>query len=92
MSKAELSRKANISDKTIAQIENGKPCRLETKRKILLGLGLKLSDRNKVFNDIVSKIKDNGNWRSNTDRRQLNYDWYIPEKRSGKERRRQPRM
>ena len=49
MSKAELSRKAEISSITITRIENGKPCRVETQRKILLALGLKLSDRDKVF-------------------------------------------
>lgn len=49
MSKAELSRNAEISPITITRIENGKSCRMETKRKILLALGLKLSDRNKVF-------------------------------------------
>jgi DNA-binding XRE family transcriptional regulator len=49
MSKAELSRKAEISSITITRIENGKSCRMETKRKILLALGLKLSDKDKVF-------------------------------------------
>ena len=49
MSKTELSRKANISALTITRIERGKPCRMETKRKIVLALGLKLSDKNKVF-------------------------------------------
>ncbi len=49
MSKAELSRNANISALTITRIERGKPCRMETKRKIVLALGLKLSDSNKVF-------------------------------------------
>jgi DNA-binding XRE family transcriptional regulator len=49
ISKAELSRKADISPLTITRIERGKPCRMETKRKIVLALGLKLSDRNKVF-------------------------------------------
>jgi len=49
MSKSELSRKAGISPLTIKRIENGKSCRVETKRKILLALGLKLSDRDKVF-------------------------------------------
>jgi len=51
MSKAELARKANISTITITRIENGMPCRLETKRKIVLALGLKISDKNKVFSD-----------------------------------------
>ena len=49
ISKTELSRNANISALTITRIERGKPCRMETKRKIVLALGLELSDRNKVF-------------------------------------------
>ena len=49
MSKAELSRKAGISPITITRIENGMPCRMETMRKILLALGYKISDKNKVF-------------------------------------------
>jgi DNA-binding XRE family transcriptional regulator len=49
ISKAELARIANLSVETLTRIEHGKPCRMETKRKILLGLGLKLSDRKKVF-------------------------------------------
>ena len=32
-------------------IEKGKPCRLETKRKIILALGLKISDKDKIFKD-----------------------------------------
>ena len=49
VSKAELARIANLSVLTLTRIEGGKPCRVETKRKILLALGLKLSDRNIVF-------------------------------------------
>ena len=49
ISKAELARMANLSVDTLTRIEHGKPCRMETKRKILLALGLKLSDRIKVF-------------------------------------------
>jgi len=49
ISKAELARKSNISSLTLTRIEQGKPCRIETKRKILLALGLKISDKNKVF-------------------------------------------
>jgi DNA-binding XRE family transcriptional regulator len=49
ISKAELSRNANISPLTITRIERGNSCRMETKRKIVLALGLELSDRNKVF-------------------------------------------
>jgi len=49
VSKAELARIANLSVLTLTRIEGGKPCRVETKRKILLALGLKLSDRDIVF-------------------------------------------
>ncbi len=51
MSKAELAREAKVSPITITRIENGLPCRMETKRKILLALGLNLSDKNKIFNE-----------------------------------------
>ena len=51
MSKAELAREAQISPITITRIESGMPCRMETKRKILLALGLKLSEKNKIFKD-----------------------------------------
>jgi DNA-binding XRE family transcriptional regulator len=49
ISKTELARKANISSITLTRIEQGKPSRMETKRKILLALGLKISEKNKVF-------------------------------------------
>jgi DNA-binding XRE family transcriptional regulator len=49
MSKAELARKAGVSPITIDRIEKGMDCRMETKRKILLALGYKLSDKDKVF-------------------------------------------
>jgi len=51
LSKSELARKAGVSPLTIDRVEKGFPCRLETKRKIIEGLGLKLSDRYKVFSD-----------------------------------------
>ena len=49
MSKAELARKAGVSSLTIDRIEKGKSCRMETKRKIILALGYKLSDKDKIF-------------------------------------------
>jgi DNA-binding XRE family transcriptional regulator len=49
MSKAELARKAGLSTLTIDRVEAGKECRLDTKRKILQALGLKVSDRVAVF-------------------------------------------
>jgi DNA-binding XRE family transcriptional regulator len=49
MSKAELARKAGLSTLTIDRVEAGRPCRLDTKRKILLALGQKISDKDRVF-------------------------------------------
>ena len=49
MSKAELARKAGVSPLTIARIEKGYSCRLETMRKILLALGYPVTDKNKIF-------------------------------------------
>jgi DNA-binding XRE family transcriptional regulator len=49
MSKAELARKAGVSPLTIDRIEKGNGCRMETKRKIILALGLKLADKSRVF-------------------------------------------
>jgi DNA-binding XRE family transcriptional regulator len=49
LSKAELGRKAGLSPLTIDRIEKGKNCRPETKRKVLIALGLKLTDREKIF-------------------------------------------
>jgi DNA-binding XRE family transcriptional regulator len=51
MSKAELAREANVSPITISRIESGLPCRMDTKRKILLALGLKPADKYKIFKD-----------------------------------------
>ncbi len=53
ISKAELARKAGISEETITRIEKGKSCRLETKRKIILALGLELSEGDKIFKNDV---------------------------------------
>lgn len=52
MSKAELARKAGLSTLTIDRVEAGRPCRLDTKRKILLALDLKVSDKDRVFRSI----------------------------------------
>lgn len=51
MSKAELARKTGLSVQTVDRIEKGFQCRLDTKRKILLALGMSLEDRKSVFND-----------------------------------------
>lgn len=49
LSKAELARMAGISPLTIDRIERGKSCRLATKRKILMALGLKVTQKHRVF-------------------------------------------
>lgn len=51
MSKAELARRAGVSALTIDRVERGESCRLDTKRKIILALGLKVQDRDQVFED-----------------------------------------
>ncbi len=53
ISRAELARKAGLSVGTIARIEEGKGCRLETKEKIIIALDLEPSEKGKIFgNDI----------------------------------------
>jgi DNA-binding XRE family transcriptional regulator len=51
LSKAELARRSGLSVLTIDRVEKGAPCRLDTKRKIILALGLKVTDREQVFSD-----------------------------------------
>ena len=49
MSKAELARKSGLSYKTLLRIEKKLPCRIDTKRKLILALGFKIADKEKVF-------------------------------------------
>ena len=49
ISKAELARRAGLSVLTIDRVEKGMTCRMDTKRKIILALGLQVSDRYQVF-------------------------------------------
>ncbi len=49
ISKTELARKAGVSAITISRIEAGMDCRMDTQRKLLLALGFKLSNKDKVF-------------------------------------------
>jgi DNA-binding XRE family transcriptional regulator len=51
LTKAELARKAGVSPLTVARIESGLECRMDTQRKIILALGMRPVDRNKVFGD-----------------------------------------
>jgi predicted transcriptional regulator len=55
LSKAELARKAGLSALTIDRIEAGRPCRLDSKRKILLALGLNIMDKDKVFGPAMAE-------------------------------------
>jgi DNA-binding XRE family transcriptional regulator len=49
MSKAELARKSGLSTLTIDRVEAGRPCRLDTKRKILHALQLGVTEQDRVF-------------------------------------------
>jgi transcriptional regulator with XRE-family HTH domain len=49
LSKAELARLAGISPITLDRIENGQASQMATQRRILLALGLKVSQKKKVF-------------------------------------------
>jgi DNA-binding XRE family transcriptional regulator len=59
ISKSELARKAGVSLLTIIRVEKGQPCRTETKRKILAGLGFKPSQSDVVFS---SNHPPNAEW------------------------------
>jgi len=85
ISKTELARKANVSPNTITRIEQGLPCRIETKRKVIKALKHINSDENEV---VAPFIRDNGGKRLGLDRRQFLYDKHIPERRSINDRRR----
>jgi hypothetical protein len=84
ISKVELARKTDLSPKTITRIEQGLPCRMETKPKIIRKLVSINSDENEVT---ASFIRDNGGVRLGLDRRQFSYDRHIPERRSANDRR-----
>jgi DNA-binding XRE family transcriptional regulator len=49
LSKAELARKAGLSALTIDRVESGMPCRMDTKRTIILALGMTVADKDQAF-------------------------------------------
>lgn len=49
MSRSELARKAEVSILTISRIEAGESCRLSTMRKVIVALGLDISEKDKIF-------------------------------------------
>ena len=57
MAKAELARKAGVSESTIDRVESGHDCRMETKRKILFALGLGLQDSVRVWPKVNGKAR-----------------------------------
>ncbi len=51
MTQAQLAKKAKVALRTIHSVEKGMNCRMDTKRKILLALGLRFEDKHQVFLD-----------------------------------------
>jgi DNA-binding XRE family transcriptional regulator len=49
MTQAQLARKARVALRTIHSVEKGMNCRMDTKRKILLALGMRFEDKDQVF-------------------------------------------
>ena len=49
MTQAQLARKARVALRTIHSVEKGMNCRMDTKRKILLALGMRFEDKDHVF-------------------------------------------
>ena len=56
MTQAQLARKARVALRTIHSVEKGMNCRMDTKRKILLALGLRFEDRHQVFPSLVQSF------------------------------------
>ena len=51
MTQAQLARKAKVALRTIHSVEKGMNCRMDTKRKILLALGVPFEQKSQVFID-----------------------------------------
>ena len=49
MTQSQLARKAKVALRTIHSVEKGMNCRMDTKRKILLALGMRFEDKEQVF-------------------------------------------
>ncbi len=61
MTQVQLAKRAKVALRTIHSVEKGMNCRMDTKRKILLALGLRFEDKDQAFPaphpDIVSEIR-----------------------------------
>jgi len=51
MTQSQLADRAQLARRTVHSVEKGLSCRMDTKRKILIGLGLTFDDRELVFPD-----------------------------------------
>ena len=51
MTQAQLAKKAKVALRTIHSVEKGMNCRMDTKRKILMALGIPFDQKNEVFMD-----------------------------------------
>ena len=58
MTQAQLARKAKVALRTIHSVEKGMNCRMDTKRKILLALGMRFEDKDQVFPPIRREHSD----------------------------------
>jgi DNA-binding XRE family transcriptional regulator len=58
MTQAQLARKARVALRTIHSVEKGMNCRMDTKRKILLALGLRFEDKDQVFPPLRPRLQD----------------------------------
>jgi len=58
MTQAQLARKAKVALRTIHSVEKGMNCRMDTKRKILLALGLRFEDKDQVFPPVSAMQED----------------------------------
>ena len=51
MTQSQLAKKAKVALRTIHSVEKGMNCRMDTKRKILLALGIPFEHKGQVFLD-----------------------------------------
>ena len=58
MTQAQLARKARVALRTIHSVEKGMNCRMDTKRKILLALGLRFEDKDQVFPPLRQRLQE----------------------------------
>jgi DNA-binding XRE family transcriptional regulator len=59
MTQAQLARKAKVALRTIHSVEKGMHCRMDTKRKILLALGMRFEDKEFVFPSLLRRGLEN---------------------------------